>query len=115
MSNNPFAKLYENNSKIKGLGFHWYSGAFLEEMKLIRDSYPQILLIETEMCCGFSRYRKNRWIKDAENYLTEIIGGINNGLNMFIDWNMILSFYGGPNHKLNNCKSPIILNRWKNN
>ena len=108
---NNFKQLYEKNEAIKGVGFHWYSGSFFKEMELIKQNYPEILLFETEMCCGFSRYNKRKWINDAEHYLTEIIGGINHGLNAFIDWNMLLNYYGGPNHKFNNCKSPIILNR----
>lgn len=108
---NIFNMLYENNNAIRGLGFHWYSGGFYEELDLIREKYPFLLLIETEMCCGHSKYNRKKWIIDAEYYLNEIINGLNNGLNAFLDWNMLLNFKGGPNHKNNYCKSPIILDR----
>ena len=108
---NIFKDLYEKNSKVKGLGFHWYSGGFYDELELMRKNYPNILLFETEMCCGFSRYNQKKWVTDAEYYLNEIIRGANSGLNVFMDWNMLLNYRGGPNHKFNNCKSPIILNR----
>ncbi|MBO6243351.1 MAG: hypothetical protein J6O41_02125 [Clostridia bacterium] len=108
---NVFKKLYENNSSVKGIGFHWYSGAFFDELKLIRDKYPFTLLIETEMCCGFSKYNRKKWITDAEYYMSEIIGSVKHGLNVFIDWNMLLDFKGGPNHRRNYCKSPIILDK----
>ncbi|MBR3134363.1 MAG: hypothetical protein IKG56_02765 [Clostridia bacterium] len=111
---NIFKRLYEKNSKIIGVGFHWYTGGFYEELDLIRKNYPKIILFETEMCCGFSRYKPRKWIKDSEYYINEIINGINNGLNVFIDWNILLNYHGGPNHKFNNCKSPIILNKWGN-
>lgn len=111
---NNFKALYEKNSKVKGLGFHWYSGGFYDELELMKKNYPNILLIETEMCCGFSRYNPRRWVTDAEYYLNEIIRGINSGLEIFLDWNMLLNFRGGPNHKHNNCKSPLILNKREN-
>lgn len=108
---NIFNELYEQNSKIAGIGFHWYTGSYCKELELIHQKYPSILLFETEMCCGFSKYNPKKWIIDGELYLSEIISGINSGLNAFIDWNMLLDFYGGPNHKKNNCKSPIILTK----
>ncbi|MBR3324688.1 MAG: hypothetical protein IKG14_01390 [Clostridia bacterium] len=111
---NVFNELYEKNSAIVGIGFHWYTGGFYNELKLLKENYPNMLLFETEMCCGFSKYNRIKWIIDAENYLNEIIKGINNGLNVFLDWNMLLNYKGGPNHKRNYCKSPIILNKKEN-
>jgi len=111
---NNFKALYEKNSKVKGVAFHWYTGSFSEEMDLLRENYPDILQIETEMCCGFSRYKPKKWVIDAEYYLTEIINGMHHGLNAFLDWNMLLNHRGGPNHKFNNCKSAVILNKRKN-
>ena len=108
---NIISSLYEPNSKIKAVGFHWYTGAFFEELDLIRKQYSNLLLFETEMCCGYSKYNKRKWIIDSEYYLTEIIGGLHHSLNAFIDLNLLLDFKGGPNHKRNFCKSPIILNK----
>ena len=110
---NIFKELYEPNPAVKGIAFHWYSGAFFKELDLIRQENPFILLIETEMCCGFSRYNRKKWINDAELYLSEIINGINHGLNALLDWNLLLDSRGGPNHKWNFCKSPIILDKRK--
>lgn len=108
---NVIKALYEPNSKVKAVGFHWYTGAFFEELDLINKAYPELLLFETEMCCGYSKYNKNKWITDGEYYLNEIIGGLHHNLNAFIDWNLLLDFKGGPNHKNNFCKSPIILEK----
>lgn len=112
---NIVSKLYEPNSEIKAVGFHWYTGAFFDELQLIREKFPNLLLFETEMCCGYSKYNEKKWIIDSEYYLSEIIGGLHNGLNAFVDWNILLDFKGGPNHKRNFCKSPIILNKKANN
>ena len=46
-------------------------------------------------------------------YAHDIIGDLNAGANAYIDWNMVLDKYGGPNHKFNFCNSPITLNKSK--
>jgi glucosylceramidase len=60
------------------------------------------------MSCGWSPYNEYEWITDAELYANEIIGNINAGMNIFVDWNLLLDENGGPNHKNNFVKSPII-------
>ena len=99
---------------IEGVGFHWYTGSYFEQVRLVREKYPKLMIMETEMCCGYSLYNENKWVQDALLYLKEIIGNINSGLNVFIDWNILLQYNGGVNHKFNYCKSPIILNKYKN-
>ena len=99
---------------VAGIGFHWYTSSFFESVREVSNKYPKALIMETEMCCGYSIYKEKKWIKDAILYLKEIIGNINNGLKVFIDWNILLDNDGGINHKNNYCKSPIILNEYKN-
>ena len=99
---------------ILGVAFHWYTGSFFEQVDLVRQKYPDMILIESEMCCGYSLYKENDWVWDAVLYLKEIIGNINSGLNVFIDWNILLDYDGGMNHKNNYCKSPIIISKDKN-
>jgi glucosylceramidase len=43
-------------------------------------------------------------------YAHDIIGDLNAGANGYIDWNILLDYKGGPNHKKNYCNSPIMLN-----
>lgn len=112
---NNFKQLYNGNEAVKGIAFHWYSGGFYDELEIIRKQYPECLLIETEMCCGFSNYNEENWIGAGELYINEIIKSMNKGLSSFIDWNMLLDFKGGPNHKHNNCTSPLLLNEEENN
>ena len=101
-------KLYINNNKVSSVGFHWYTGSYFDELQKVHDKYPNLLLIESEMSCGFTPYDEIKWIKDAELYANEIIGNINHGMNIFIDWNLLLDSKGGPNHKDNFVKAPII-------
>lgn len=41
------------------------------------------------------------------------MGDLNAGINAFIDWNIVLDYNGGPNHKNNFCNSPIMLSQNK--
>ena len=100
--------LYKENDKIAGVGFHYYTGNCFNEIKKIHEKYPNLLLINTEMCAGFSKYNENNWIKDAEYYLKDIIGDINNGVNAYLDWNILLDEKGGPSHSKNYVKSACI-------
>ncbi len=44
----------------------------------------------------------------GERYARNIIGDMNNWLEGFIDWNLVLDMQGGPNHVGNYCDAPII-------
>jgi len=112
---NIFKYLYNDNNKIAGLAMHYYSGKHYNNIRLIRKYYPNTLLVNSESCCGYSKYDEKSWIRDAEIISTEMISDFNNGLNMYLDWNILLDYYGGPNHKKNYCKSPIILNEDNSN
>ncbi len=108
-------ELFFKHKKITGVAFHDYQGQHNTNMELLHSYYPDLLLFHTEGCCGFSRYDEIEWINEAEIYLINLISDINHGLNGYIDWNIFLDFYGGPNHKDNYCKSPIILNEEEDN
>lgn len=99
---------------ISGIGYHYYSGDHFENINLVREKYPDKLIIHTEGCTGFSLKRRSRQIPNAEIYAHDIIGDLNAGSNGYIDWNILLDFKGGPNHVLNNCNSPIMANLFGN-
>jgi len=99
-----------NHPKIKGIAFHSYMGTHLTNVSLTHQKYPNMLLFHTEGCTGYSKYNETEWLVDAELYLIDIMTDITGGLNGYIDWNILLDSHGGPNHKENYCKSPIILN-----
>ncbi len=100
--------------KIAGLAFHYYSGNHFENVKLVREYFPEKLLIHTEGCTGFSDINSPEEFHNGEIYAHDIIGDINAGANGYIDWNIMLDSKGGPNHKKNYCNSPIILNKDEN-
>lgn len=98
-------------SAICGIAFHYYTGDHFENISLTHNTFPGKLLIHTEGCTGFSKFNPNDEIKNAEIYAHEILGDFNAGANAYIDWNLVLDNNGGPNHKLNFCNSPIMLNK----
>ena len=67
-------------------------------------------MVSSEMSCGFSPYDEKEWRKDAALYCSELFNDINSGTSAFIDWNMLLTWQGGPSHCENYVKSPVILN-----
>ena len=104
-----FKELYEENNKVAGLAFHYYSGSYFENIKKIHMEYPNILLVSTESCCGYSLYNEKSWIHDAEIIMNDIMGDMNSGTNIYLYWNLLLDEYGGPTYIKNYVKSPIIL------
>lgn len=92
--------------EVAGVGFHIYSGVYAEQLRLVREKYPELLMINTESCCAF----KGEWKEAAEYYLTDVMMDINCGVNGYIDWNMLLDSEGGPNDANNPVKAPIMLN-----
>ena len=111
---NVYDKLYIDNNKVKAFGLHWYSGGYYNNIKLLHEKNPSLLLINTEMCCGYSKYDEMKWVNDAKLYLKDIISCMNNGLNAYLEWNLLLDYEGGPHHVNNPVKSSIILNEEKN-
>ncbi len=108
--NGKYATEYGHKEKIAGLCYHWYDGTFPEQMWKVRQKYPDIMMLSSEMCCGFSPYNKQEWQNDAKMYLRELFADINTGASAWIDWNMLLSWQGGPSYCKNYVKSPVILN-----
>lgn len=97
------------NSYLKAIGFHWYSGDHFEQLKMIKKQYPNLLLISTENCIELTK-TSNTHLQNAQRYAHEIIGDIKSGLEIFMDWNLILDSKGGPNTVNNYCVSPIMAN-----
>lgn len=108
--NRIFQKISPKNKNIFGIGFHWYTGDHFENLSLLKQLYPDKILINTERCTGYSSFNKSDEVKNAELYSHDIIGNLNSGSSGEVDWNMLLDYKGGPNHKKNNCDSHVMLN-----
>ncbi len=105
-----YATKYGYNEKVAGLCYHWYDGTYPDEMWQVRQKYPGIMMLSSEMCVGFSAYNPADWATAANPYYYEIMSDINSGTSAWLDWNMLLSWRGGPSYCDNFVKSPVILN-----
>ena len=129
----------ENTSKyFDGMAIHWYESTyevFPEDLQYAHQKAPNKYLIETEGCVDSeiphwqddAWYWKKEatdwgwdWASEKEKYLhpkyapvnryaNDIIGCLNNRVDGWIDWNMVLDRQGGPNWFKNWCVAPVIV------
>lgn len=95
---------------VQGIAFHWYSGDHFDAVKLIRDKFPDKTLVFSEGCVEYSRFDVDDQLSNAQMYAHDMVGNLNAGMNISIDWNIILDETGGPNHVGNYCDAPIMCN-----
>ncbi|MFT6333341.1 MAG: glucosylceramidase [Halioglobus sp.] len=129
----------EKSSKyMDGTAIHWYASTyevFPEVLQYAHDKAPDKYLIETEGCIDAEvpHWKEDDWYwkKEATDwgwdwapeedkhfhpkyvpvyrYARDIIGCLNNWVDGWIDWNMVLDRQGGPNWFKNWCLAPIIV------
>lgn len=129
----------EKSSKyFDGTAIHWYESTydyFPKELQYAHNRAPNKLLIETEGCIDAEvpvwqdddwYWRKEAtdwgfdWREDENKYLhpkyspvnryaRDIIGCLNNWVDGWVDWNMVLDTQGGPNWFKNWCIAPVIV------
>ena len=92
---------------VWGVGFHWYVGDNFDNVKQVKEAYPQTHLLFTEGCNGpFNAGRINDW-QWGEIYAKSMVHDFDNGAEGWTDWNVLLDEKGGPNHVQNYCFAPI--------
>lgn len=128
----------ETSRYFAGTAIHWYDSTFEIFPKELQDAHnkaPNKLLIQTEACVDSeipkwqddAWYWKKEatdwgydWAKDENKYLhpkyapvnryaRDIIGCLNNWVDGWVDWNMVLDTKGGPNWFENWCVAPVIV------
>ncbi|MEW6511181.1 MAG: glycoside hydrolase family 30 protein [Bacteroidota bacterium] len=93
---------------VWGMGFHWYVGDHFDNVRLVRDAYPDKALVFTEGTVeNFDAARLHEW-QWGEQYARSMIVDLNNGASGWVDWNVLLDEQGGPNHVGNYCMAPVI-------
>ncbi|MCE2787261.1 MAG: hypothetical protein LW692_04715 [Sphingobacteriales bacterium] len=125
-----------------GTAIHWYESTtevFAQELQYAHQKAPDKYIIETEGCIDsdMPRWKDDSWYWEKEatdwgwdwanekekylhpkyapvnRYATDIIGCLNNAVNGWIDWNMVLNRQGGPNWAKNWCIAPVIVDHVK--
>jgi len=121
-----------------GTAIHWYASTFHyfpEELQYAHHKAPNKYLIQSEACIDAEvpKWKDDEWYwkKEATDwgwdwapeqdkhmhpkyapvnrYARDIIGCLNNYVDGWIDWNMVLNKQGGPNWFKNWCIAPIIV------
>lgn len=98
----------EMQNIIEGIAFHWYSGDHFEALQMIREKFPGQKLLLSEACIEYSKFEADDYLKNAQKYAHDMIGNMNHGMDMFLDWNLVLDEKGGPNHVKNYCDAPYL-------
>ncbi|MFD0862900.1 glycoside hydrolase family 30 beta sandwich domain-containing protein [Sungkyunkwania multivorans] len=129
----------EASSKyFDGTAIHWYASTFEvfpEALQYAHQKAPEKYLIQTEACVDAEvpKWKDDAWYwrKEATDwgwdwapehekplhpkyvpvfrYARDIIGCLNNWVDGWIDWNMVLDKQGGPNWFKNWCVAPVIV------
>jgi glucosylceramidase len=128
-----------SSSYYDGMAIHWYHSTFKyfpEELQYAHNKAPDKLLIQTEACVDAEvpKWQNDDWYWSKEatdwgwtwaseenkplhpkyvpvyRYARDIIGCLNNWVEGWIDWNMVLDTQGGPNWFENWCVAPVIVN-----
>jgi glucosylceramidase len=122
-----------------GTAIHWYESTyevFPEALQYAHQKAPNKYLIETEGCIDseIPKWKDDAWYWQKEatdwgwdwaseqdkylhpkyapvnRYANDIIGCLNNHVDGWIDWNMVLDTKGGPNWFKNWCVAPVLVN-----
>ncbi|MBS1534095.1 MAG: glycoside hydrolase family 30 protein [Bacteroidetes bacterium] len=128
----------QSSRYFSGTAIHWYESTydfFPKALQYAHQKAPDKHLIQTEACVDSevphwqddAWYWKKEatdwgwdWAAENEKYLhpkyapvnryaTDIIGCLNNWVDGWIDWNMVLDRQGGPNWFKNWCVAPVIV------
>ncbi len=101
----------EANKYVWGTGLHWYVSEEFENLSKVHNEFPDKHLIFTEGCIE-GGVQLGAW-HTGERYARNILGDLNNYLEAWIDWNLVLNEKGGPNHVGNYCDAPVIVDTKK--
>lgn len=92
---------------VWGTGIHWYVSEEFSNTSKVHDEFPDKHIIFTEGCQE-GGVKLGSW-NTGERYGRNIIGDLNNYIEAWIDWNIVLDETGGPNHVNNLCDAPVIV------
>ena len=128
----------ETSQYFSGTAVHWYASTcqvFPEALQYAHQKAPEKHLIQTEACVDAQvpKWKDDEWYWSKEatdwgwhwaleenkkyhpkyvpvyRYARDIIGCLNNWVDGWIDWNMVLDRNGGPNWFENWCVAPILV------
>ncbi len=128
----------ETSAAYDGTAIHWYESTydfFPDALQYAHQKAPDKYLIQTEACVDAEvpKWKDDDWYWSKEatdwgwdwapedqkylhpkyvpvfRYARDIIGCLNNRVDGWVDWNMVLNRQGGPNWFENWCVAPVIV------
>lgn len=96
----------EASRYVWGAAFHWYVGDNFENVQLTHEAYPDKQLLFSEGCIGSGPHIDDWEI--GERYGHSMLQDLNHATIGWVDWNLLLDQRGGPNHKGNYCRAPLM-------
>jgi glucosylceramidase len=128
----------ESTKYFAGTAVHWYNSTydyFGESLQYAHHAAPDKYIINTEACVDseIPKWQDDQWYWSKEatdwgwdwapekdkylhpkyapvnRYARDIIGCLNNWVDGWIDWNMVLDKQGGPNWFENWCVAPVLV------
>lgn len=123
----PYVDKLAKNKKamqyLDGVTFHWYTGDMFWALMDVHGKHPDLIMLSSE--ATYERYRMglahyagqvmtpqpladNGKYELGLGYAHDILGDLNAGASGWIDWNVLLNHWGGPNHLLNTCDATLI-------
>jgi len=128
----------ETSKYFDGTAIHWYASTYdwmPETLQYAHNKAPNKYLIQSEACVDSEvpKWQDDKWYwaKEATDwgwdwapedqkylhpkyspvyrYARDIIGCLNNWVDGWVDWNMVLDKQGGPNWFKNWCVAPVIV------
>jgi glucosylceramidase len=128
----------EAKKYFDGIAIHWYASTFdyfPDALQYTHAKAPEKYMIQTEACVDAEvpKWKNDAWYwskeatdwgwdwapadkkhlhpkyAPAHRYARDIIGCLNNWVDGWIDWNMVLDTQGGPNWFKNWCTAPVIV------
>ena len=83
---------------VWGTAVHWYSGDDFPNLNTTHFLFPNTPILATEATVAREKDPANPTWSKGEHYAHDMIGDMNNWVVGFIDWNLVLDKYGGPDH-----------------
>ena len=128
----------ESTKYFAGTAVHWYNSTYDylgESLQYAHHAAPDKYIINTEACIDseIPKWQDDQWYWSKEatdwgwdwapekdkylhpkyapvnRYARDIIGCLNNWVDGWIDWNMVLDKQGGPNWFENWCVAPVLV------
>ena len=83
---------------VNGTAVHWYDGDHFDQLAAAHKAQPEKMIVATEATVARNAHPDLPVWHDGEHYAHDIIGDLNAWVVAWLDWNLLLDRFGGPDH-----------------